>query len=332
MVVECLKVNFATFILFQDFVVGLAGEGRLAQDHHVEDDSEAEEVADAGVAGLRALQVHDLRSHVSRSAAPHEHQLPAAAAFGQPEVSNHALETALRAEDDVFGLQVAVHDVGLVHGFQAGEDALHDGADLLRGELVLALELVQQLPARQQFDADVERVLALVYALYFHEVLVVEQPHDFYLIGEGLQTVVLCADGLLGEGLDGVVLLVLVVLDEVDRGEGSAADFLDGTKDLVEAGLLNVLREVIPPGYKVVTALQQPQLEAFALLGKFDRINFLQIIFSFLSDLFPEQLEDHLAIEFEMARWEFLLVLNGDGITLSLKTILLRYNNAVTAF
>lgn len=305
MVFECLKVNFATFILFQDLVIGLAGEGRLAQDHHVEDDSEAEQVAHAGVTRLRALQVDDLRSHVSRSAAPHEHQLTAAAGFGQPEVSDHALETALRAEDDVFGFEVAVHDVGLVHGFQAGEDALHDDSDLLRGELVLALELVQQLPARQQLHADVQRVLALVDALYFHKVLVVEQPHDLYLVGEGLQAVVLSAECLLGEGFDGVVLLVLVVLDEVDRGEGSSSDFLDGMKDLVEAGLLNVLSEVIPPGYKVVTALQQPQLEAFALLGEFDRINFLQIIFSFLGDLFPEQLEDYLGIEFEMAGWEF---------------------------
>lgn len=84
----------------------------------------------------------------------------------------------------------------------------------------------------------------------------VEQPHDLYLIGEGLQAVVLSAECLLGEGLDGVVLLVLVVLDEVNGGEGSSSDFLDGMKDLVEARLLNVLSEVVPPGYKVVTALQ----------------------------------------------------------------------------
>ena len=156
MVVEGLKVNFATFILFQYFVVSLAGEGRLAQDHHMEDNAEAEKVAHAGVRGLVVLQVDDLGSHVARSAAPHEHQLAAAAGFGESEVGDHALEAALGAEEHVLGLEVAVHDVGLVHGLQPREDALHDGAGLLRGELVLALELVEQLPAREQLHADVE--------------------------------------------------------------------------------------------------------------------------------------------------------------------------------
>ena len=160
----------------------------------------------------------------------------------------------------------------------------------------------------------------------------VEEPHNLDLVGQRLQPVLLGADGLLGEGLDGVVPLVLVVLHEVDRGEGSAADFLDGVKDLVEAGLLQVLGQVIPPGGKVLAVLQQPQLEAFLLLGKFDRNNFLQTKFSFLRDLFPEQFEDDLGIELEVHCWQLLLILNRDGITLSLKTILLRYNSAVTTF
>jgi hypothetical protein len=89
----------------------------------------------------------------------------------------------------------------------------------------------------------------------------VEGAHDLDLIDEALQAVLLSLDGLLGEGLDGVVLAVLIALYEVDGGKCSPSDFLDWVEDLVEASLVEVANEVVPPYPDVLRGLWVSQLK-----------------------------------------------------------------------
>ena len=81
---------------------------------------------------------------------------------GEPEVAD--LDASVVGEEHVLGLQVAVHDAGLVRGGEPAEHRLHDVDGLLGGELAVILEQVAQRDAGQVLHHQVRHVgvLALV--------------------------------------------------------------------------------------------------------------------------------------------------------------------------
>ena len=157
----------------------------------MEDEPQAEHIANGLVLGLHVLDVDDLRSHVARSAAPHEEVLRDIGELSQPEVGNHALEAALTLEQDVLRLKVAVHDLLGVHFLQAAEDGVDGGLDLQGLEAVLGLDLIVQLPSFEQLHHDVQRILGLEDLEEPHAVLMAEVPHDLYFLDEALLSLVL---------------------------------------------------------------------------------------------------------------------------------------------
>jgi hypothetical protein len=165
-ILKRIEIELAILVLLEHFVESLAGEGRLAQSEDVEDDADAEQVAGDGVGSFAVLEVGDLGSHVAGSPAAQEHQFPRCP-LGQSEVRNHALAAGLAVEY-VFRFQVAVHQALLVHGLQPEKHSAHGCPDLLRAEAVLGPDLIVELTARQQFHADVEGVLGLVYSFHPH--------------------------------------------------------------------------------------------------------------------------------------------------------------------
>ena len=147
-----------------------AGEGQLAGDHLVEQHAQREDVA-AVVDGLAARL---LGAHVAQGP-EHEARLRLGERLhlgdavlrlrlgleqlGEAEVED--LGVAVRRHDHVLGLDVAVHDPGLVRLLQP---ARHLGRDLDRAERV-QLALLDQGPHRAALDQlhrDEEAVLALV--------------------------------------------------------------------------------------------------------------------------------------------------------------------------
>lgn len=102
----------------------------------MEDDSHAEQIANGLVFCFEIFEIDHFRSHIARSSTANEH-IVLIGLLGEAEVGDDTVEVSLLPQQDVFWLEIAVHDVVGVHDFEPLEDALHDHFDLLGGELVL---------------------------------------------------------------------------------------------------------------------------------------------------------------------------------------------------
>ena len=114
---------------------------------------------------------------------------------GQPEVGH--LHPAVLGDEDVLGLDVAVHHARLVGGAQRGQDRGHRLQGVLRTQPTLLLEQVAQGLTRNVLHGQehVSRVLALVEDL--HHVGVGELGDRVRLVDEALhEGGVLCKGGV----------------------------------------------------------------------------------------------------------------------------------------
>lgn len=75
-----------------------------------------------------------------------------------------------------------MHNVLGVHGFQTLENAFESEFDLFWSEFVFGFNFIVELSTLKQFDRKVDWVLALVDFVEFHQIFMIELPHNFYLI------------------------------------------------------------------------------------------------------------------------------------------------------
>lgn len=122
----------------------------------MEDKPQAEHIANGFILGLHILDIDDLRSHVARSSASHEEILRNIRELRQSEVSNHALETSLISEQDVFWFEIAMHDLLGVHFLQPTKYGVNGSLDLHRFEPILRLDLVIQLSSFEQLHYNIQ--------------------------------------------------------------------------------------------------------------------------------------------------------------------------------
>lgn len=152
----------------EHLVVFLAWEGGFADGQQVEDDSNAEEIADWVVLCLQILEIDHLRGHIAWSSAPDEEIRVVGAVFSQPEVSNNTIIIVVLPQQYILRLEIPMHDLIVMHNLQSFQNALHDHLDLHRGELMPILDLIVKLAALQQFHTDINGVLRLIDSVQFH--------------------------------------------------------------------------------------------------------------------------------------------------------------------
>lgn len=145
----------------EDFIVLFAWERGSSERKEVEDDANAEEIADGAVLGFKVLEVDNLGSDVSWCTAADKHVV-LVGELSESEVGDDAVEVSVLPEEDVFRLEVSVHDVLRVHHFESFQNALHHHLDLLGREFMLGLDFVVELSAFQQLHRNVDGVLRLV--------------------------------------------------------------------------------------------------------------------------------------------------------------------------
>lgn len=95
-----------------------------------------------------------------------------------------------------------------------------------------------ELTSVQELENYVERVVRFEDLREFHVVIVVKVAHDFDLFYETLLTILLTVGCLFGKSLHRIFLFVFEALHEVDRGEVTLTDLLDGFELLVESDLI----------------------------------------------------------------------------------------------
>ena len=136
----------------------------------MEDESEGEDVA-GGAELLSLLAGDDLGGDIAGGAAPVEEVVFGLGVGSQAKVGNDGSESVLAPEHDVFRLDIAVHDLVLVHFVEALCHAPHKCLNLFLGEAGHPLvDPAVELSVSQQLEDDVDGVLALENGLQLHDV------------------------------------------------------------------------------------------------------------------------------------------------------------------
>ena len=147
----------------------------------MKDDAYTELVAYRVVLDLGVLKVDDLRGHEARRAASAEEVLIDVEEGSQSEVRDaDVLLTHLASpEQDIFRLQVTMHDSFLVRMMHCLENSTDEGGCLLLVKLSMVLEVIHQVTTLEKLQNHVEGVVRLVNLVELDDVHVVEGSHDF---------------------------------------------------------------------------------------------------------------------------------------------------------
>ena len=116
-------------------------------------------------------------------------------------------------------------------------------------------DLVTKLSSFQHFHTDVNGVLRLKHSINFHEVLVVEHPHDFYLIYQGFLPFFFAVGALFRKGLGCISIVVLVFYHKIDGCKISFSNLLYGLKEFMEASLVEFLLKKVSPKENLISIL-----------------------------------------------------------------------------
>lgn len=169
--------------MLKDIIVFFAREWRLSEGEDVEDDTHTEEIAYRFILRLSVFQINHFRCDVAWSSTSYKHKI-FLGILSQSKVSNNAVEVSFMPHQNVFRLQIPMHNVMLMHNLQAFKDTFHDHFDLSLSEFVLSLDFVVELSSFEQLNADIDGVLALINLIEAHKIFVVELPHNFYFFHE----------------------------------------------------------------------------------------------------------------------------------------------------
>ena len=147
----------------------------------MKDDAYTELVADWVVLDLGVLEVDHFRSHEPRGAASAEEVLFDVEEGSQSEICDaDVLLTHLACpEQDIFGLQIPMHDSFLVRMVHCLENSTDEGGCLLLVKFAVVLEVIHQVTTLEKLQNHVEGVVRLVNLVELDDVHVVEGSHDF---------------------------------------------------------------------------------------------------------------------------------------------------------
>ena len=164
-----IEVESALAHLLHDILIGLSVEGRHSREKDVCDDS-----ARPNVALLVVVLVEDLGSDVVRSAELLVEVAVGVVDEGCAEVDDlNLVELFVLLEQDVLGLQVAMHDVGLVAVVDAGEHLLHKDGSIALAELTTLQDLIEEFTALANLSDEVVTLLVLEELVHLDDIRVV---------------------------------------------------------------------------------------------------------------------------------------------------------------
>ena len=115
----------------------------------MEDQSQTENVTNRAILTLQILDVDNFRGNVPRRATTNEEILINICELSQSEIGDNTLPSTFLPENEVLGLEVAMHDVFRVHFFESLKDGIDNEACLVGLELVFGLDLIVELSAFQ---------------------------------------------------------------------------------------------------------------------------------------------------------------------------------------
>ena len=150
-------------------MIGLSIEGGHSREKNICDDTTGPDVT-----LLVVVLVEDLRGDVVRSAELLVEVTVGVVDEGRAEVDDLDLvELFVLLEQDVLGLQVTMHDVGLVAVVDAGEDLFHEDSSIALAELTTLEDLVEELTTFADLSNQVIALLILEELVHLDDVRVI---------------------------------------------------------------------------------------------------------------------------------------------------------------
>ena len=110
----------------------------------MEDQAQAENIADWIILGLHILDVDDFRSHVAWSTAPDKKIFLGITELRKTEVGNDQVAAARLSEDQIFWFKITMHSLLSVHFFEAVEDRKHYFFDFVGLEFFFCFDLIMK--------------------------------------------------------------------------------------------------------------------------------------------------------------------------------------------
>ena len=146
LILAAFEGDVAGSVLAENFIVTFSGEGAHSEEENMEDESQAEHVANGVVFGLHVLDVDDLGSYVAGSAASDEEVLFSIRKLSQTEVGDDAFSpTFFRSEDQVLRFEISVHGFFGVHFFESLQYGVDNQFRLMRFEFVFGFDFIVEL-------------------------------------------------------------------------------------------------------------------------------------------------------------------------------------------
>lgn len=120
-----LKVILACPVLCQHFIVSFFPKQTKPEQEHMEDESKTKNITDGAVFFLHVLNVNDLRGYISWSSTTYKQILIRIDKLGKPEISNHTFYFIFAPQQNIFRLQVSMHNAFAMHFLKPFEKVPH---------------------------------------------------------------------------------------------------------------------------------------------------------------------------------------------------------------
>jgi hypothetical protein len=111
----------------------------------MENNANTEKIANWVIFCFQIFEVDNLWSDISWSSTPHKKILFLFAMSGQTKIGNDTIIVILFSQNDIFWLEVSMHDSLVMHVLQSFKKSLHNCLGLSGGKLMFGLDLIVQL-------------------------------------------------------------------------------------------------------------------------------------------------------------------------------------------
>ncbi len=134
-----LQPERAASVFVQHLIVSLTLEHTLSRQQKMKDQTQTENVTNRFVLNFHILYVDHLRSHITRSPAPHIQIILRTTVFRQSKIRYDALNRVLTPQQNVLRLEITMHNSFSMDLLKSSQNAADNSLHLLGLKLLFSL-------------------------------------------------------------------------------------------------------------------------------------------------------------------------------------------------
>lgn len=163
-----LKVEIASSILVEDFIILFPFEYRVSKEEIMKDNASWKDIAYWLTFSAHIFDVNDLWCYKSRSSTSHKQVLLFICISGKSEIADGKVRAVLLPEHDVLRFEISMYDSQFGQMTECSEDILDNLFDFSLFYFFIAFEQLIELLALKVFQNHVDRIVSFINSLQFH--------------------------------------------------------------------------------------------------------------------------------------------------------------------